>query len=245
MKTKRENPLKVLFSFSGEARGKMTGSVILAFIGEMFGMAPYFVVTLLAKELYEGTATVERAAVMAVTAAVFQRMGLGEILHTAVMGYRAADSEVGALLNGGGIVSMLNVSAIICISSSYSGIFKETALLTGVKGLILSISRKITPFGGIMVTSVITSMVACNQSLAIMLTSQLCAEVEPDREQFAIDIENSTVTIAPLVPWSIAGGVPLATIGGPTACILFACFLYLLPAYTFVCRLVKRSRKIV
>ena len=52
MKTKRENPLKVLFSFSGEARGKMTGSVILAFIGEMFGMAPYFVVTLLAKELY-------------------------------------------------------------------------------------------------------------------------------------------------------------------------------------------------
>lgn len=70
MKTKRENPLKVLFSFSGEARGKMTGSVILAFIGEMFGMAPYFVVTLLAKELYEGTATVERAAVMAVTAAV-------------------------------------------------------------------------------------------------------------------------------------------------------------------------------
>lgn len=61
MKTKRENPLKVLFSFSGEARGKMTGSVILAFIGEMFGMAPYFVVTLLAKELYEGTATVERA----------------------------------------------------------------------------------------------------------------------------------------------------------------------------------------
>ena len=140
---------------------------------------------------------------------------------------------------------MLNVSAIICISSSYSGIFKETALLTGVKGLILSISRKITPFGGIMVTSVITSMVACNQSLAIMLTSQLCAEVEPDREQFAIDIENSTVTIAPLVPWSIAGGVPLATIGGPTACILFACFLYLLPAYTFVCRLVKRSRKIV
>lgn len=70
MKTKRENPLKVLFSFSGEARGKMTGSVILAFIGEMFGMAPYFVVTLLAKELYEGAATVERAAVMAVTAAV-------------------------------------------------------------------------------------------------------------------------------------------------------------------------------
>ncbi len=181
----------------------------------------------------------------AVTAAVFQRMGLGEILYTAAMGYRAADREVGALLNGGGIISMLNVSAIICISSSYSGIFKETALLTGVKGLILSISRKITPFGGIMVTSVITSMVACNQSLAIMLTSQLCAEVEPDREQFAIDIENSTVTIAPLVPWSIAGGVPLATIGGPTACILFACFLYLLPAYTFVCRLVKRSRKIV
>ena len=71
MKTKRENPLKVLFSFSGEARGKMTGSVILAFIGEMFGMAPYFVVTLLAKELYEGTGHGGTGGrVMAVTAAV-------------------------------------------------------------------------------------------------------------------------------------------------------------------------------
>lgn len=70
----------------------------------------------------------------AVTAAVFQRMGLGEILYTAAMGYRAADREVGALLNGGGIISMLNVSAIICISSSYSGIFKETALLTRRQG---------------------------------------------------------------------------------------------------------------
>ena len=70
MNEKKTNPLKTLFSFAGEAKGKMTLSVILAVIGEIFGMAPYFAVALLAKQLYEGTATVQRAAMIAGTAAL-------------------------------------------------------------------------------------------------------------------------------------------------------------------------------
>lgn len=70
MREKQENPLKVLFSFAGEAKGRMTLSVLLALVGELFGMAPYFAVALLAKEIYEGTATVESAALIAGTAAI-------------------------------------------------------------------------------------------------------------------------------------------------------------------------------
>lgn len=70
MKEKKSNPLKTLFSFAGEAKGRMTLSVILAVIGEIVGMAPYFAVALLAKQLYEGTATVQKAALIAGTAAV-------------------------------------------------------------------------------------------------------------------------------------------------------------------------------
>ena len=50
MKEKQESPLKVLFSFSGEAKGRMTLSVLLALAGETAGMAPYFAVALLAKQ---------------------------------------------------------------------------------------------------------------------------------------------------------------------------------------------------
>ena len=70
MNTKQENMLKVLFSFAGEAKGRMALSVILAVTGEMFGMAPYFAVALLAKQIYAGTATMAGAAVIAGTAAV-------------------------------------------------------------------------------------------------------------------------------------------------------------------------------
>jgi ATP-binding cassette subfamily B protein len=70
MKKKQENPIKVLFSFAGEAKGKMTLSVILAVIGELFGMAPFFAVAILASQIYNGTATVGGAAVIATVAAL-------------------------------------------------------------------------------------------------------------------------------------------------------------------------------
>lgn len=70
MTEKRENPLKTLFSFAGEAKGRMTLSVVLALIGELFGMAPYLAVAVLAKRLYEGTLTVPGTAAIAGVAAV-------------------------------------------------------------------------------------------------------------------------------------------------------------------------------
>ena len=69
MTEKKQNPIKTLFSFSGEARGRMTGSVLLALLGELFGIAPFFAVALLAAQLYDGTATIPVAAVIAGAAA--------------------------------------------------------------------------------------------------------------------------------------------------------------------------------
>lgn len=70
MKGKKENPLKTLFSFAGEAKGRMTLSVVLAVIGELFGMAPFFAVAALANQIFNGTATLAGTAVIAVAAAV-------------------------------------------------------------------------------------------------------------------------------------------------------------------------------
>lgn len=70
MKERQENPVKVLFRFAGEDKGRMTLSVVLAVAGELFGMAPFFAVALLASQVYSGTATVPRAALIAGAAAV-------------------------------------------------------------------------------------------------------------------------------------------------------------------------------
>ncbi|MEA4847272.1 MAG: ABC transporter ATP-binding protein [Clostridiaceae bacterium] len=68
-KEKKQNPIIVLFSFAGEARGRMSLSVLLAILGELFGMAPFFVVAVLASHLYTGTATVREAALLSAGAA--------------------------------------------------------------------------------------------------------------------------------------------------------------------------------
>ncbi|ETY71266.1 Na+/H+ antiporter NhaC family protein [Bifidobacterium moukalabense] len=158
-----------------------------------------------------------------------QHMDWLSVARALVFGYHCTDSRVAPLIDGGGIVSMIKVMLIVCISSSYSGIFQETGLLRGAHLLVRRIADRIGGFGATFVTSMVTGCVACNQTLSIMLTDQLCREVEPDEHRHAINLEDTAVVVAPLIPWSIAGAVPLASVGAPTVSLLFACFLYLLP----------------
>lgn len=138
------------------------------------------------------------------------------------------------MLNGGGIQSMLKVTAIVCLSSSYSGIFQKTGLLNRAKQDIETVSQCTSPYFAALCTSVVSGMIACNQTLTIMLTYQLCADTETDSGRLAGYLENTAVMLAPLVPWSIAGAVPLAAIGAPAASLFFACFLYLLPLWQLI-----------
>lgn len=162
---------------------------------------------------------------------LLQHLRPGELLRFALLGYQAREEAVGAMLNGGGVASMLKVAAIVCISSAYSGIFQKTGLLDRLQRTILGLSRRITPYGAMLLTSIFAAAIACNQTLAIMLTHQLCKDAQPSREAAALGLENSAVVVAPLIPWSIAGGVPLASVGAPTASLCFAFFLYLLPLW--------------
>ena len=164
---------------------------------------------------------------------LIQDISLTELAGIAIWGYKPEAAEVAALLSGGGVQSMVKVFCIVCLSSCYSGMFNGTGLLEGFRGSLNRLSKKILPFGSILITSVITVMISCNQTLAIMLTHQLCMDAEPDPETMASHLENTAVVIAPLIPWSIAGAVPLATVGAPTISILTACYLYLLPVWNY------------
>ena len=157
-------------------------------------------------------------------------------------GYTAADPAVGALLDGGGILSMLQVILIVCISSAYAGIFRETGLLDRLKAGVARISRPITPFGGMLAAAVLSACIACNQTLTIMLTHQLCGDVEHNRQRFALELENSAVLVAPLIPWSIASATPLAAIGAPQTSLLTAFFCIGLPLCYLAARLLHRHR---
>ena len=152
-----------------------------------------------------------------------------ELLNFAVTGYAPKDVELAEIMSGGGIISMANVIAIVCLSSCYAGIFQATGFLNRLQGLMIDIGEKFSSFASVVVAAVLTSMIACNQTLAIMLTHQLCRKVEPRAEIFALQIENSAVVISPLIPWSIAGAAILTPIDAPTISICAAWYLILIP----------------
>lgn len=163
-----------------------------------------------------------------------QGVSFAELARLLFFGYRAADPRIGAMMNGGGVFSMLSVAATVCISSSYAGIFDGTGLLLGLKQGIERLARRVSPFGATLVTAVLTCMASCNQTLASILTHQLCRNLEPDRERMAIYIENSSILIAPLIPWSIACVTAVTTVGAPLASAALAFYLYLVPVWNLV-----------
>ena len=164
-------------------------------------------------------------------AVLIQKYPVPKLPALCVSGFQPDDMQINRLMGGGGILSNMKVIAIVGISSCYSGMFEGTGFLNGIEALMEKLGSRITPYGTTLLTSIVTSAISCNQTLAIMLTSQLCGENNPERSSFALDLENTVVVIAPMIPWSIAGAVPLAAIGAPNISIAVAFYLYLLPLW--------------
>lgn len=165
-------------------------------------------------------------------AIIFQGVTVEKLIHTLwAGGIFEEGSRLAALLDGGGVSSMVEVGAIVLVSASYSGIFSATPLLSGIKNRLKHTSIKLTPFGTVILTSILSSMVSCNQSLGTILTWQICDDLYQDKEELAIALENSVILIAALIPWAIAGAVPVATIGAEITCLVAAFYLYLVPIW--------------
>lgn len=209
-------------------------------------LAPAAVILLLSALRLNVKLTMAASILTAIPLCLFlQHVAPLDLLRTALTGFRAADGEIGAMLNGGGVTSMLKVMGIVCLSSSYSGIFRKTGILDGAKHAVEALARRTTPFTATLCTSVLAIMVACNQALAVMLTQQLCGDLNPDASSFAVDLEDTAIVIVALVPWAIGAAVPLAALGAPSSSILLACFLYLLPLWRLAGSLLRGEKAAV
>ncbi|EEV20776.1 Na+/H+ antiporter family protein [Treponema vincentii ATCC 35580] len=177
------------------------------------------------------------------SAVFFQHLGMAELIKILFFGFHPQNAGLAKLMGGGGIVSMIRVSAIICISSCYSGMFKGTHFFEGMQQLMRKLGSRITSFGSVLTASIFASSIACNQTLAIMLTHQMCDGLIDDNNEFASYLEDTAVVVAPLMPWSIAISVPLTSIGAPSVALLPAFFLYLIPLWNLLVNIVRQRRK--
>lgn len=152
----------------------------------------------------------------------------------------------GAVLSGvffGDRCSPVSTSALLISELTHTDIYDNLRAMVRTAFVPFALTCAVyAVLGAMFCTAVAASMIACNQTLSILLTHQLCADTEPDGPSCAIDLENSVVVLAPLVPWSIAGAVPLASAGAPEQSLLAACYLYLIPLCSLVWKLLRRRR---
>ena len=179
-----------------------------------------------------------------IIAIFFQKESVTSLVNYCVYGFHHSNEKLNSMMKGGGILSMLNVGLIVAISSSYSGIFKETKMLVLMKKYLKEFSEKTSNYFVIFLSSIISGAIACNQSLGIILTYELCEELE-DKQNMAIILENTIVLLAGLIPWNIAMAVPLKTIDIGLMSGLFAFYLYFLPLWNLFLGIIKEKRKII
>ena len=179
-----------------------------------------------------------------IIAMFFQKESVTSLVNYCVYGFHHSNEKLNSMMRGGGILSMLNVGLIVAISSSYSGIFKETKMLVLMKKYLKEFSEKTSNYFVIFLSSIISGAIACNQSLGIILTYELCEELE-DKQNMAIILENTIVLLAGLIPWNIAMAVPLKTIDIGLMSGLFAFYLYFLPLWNLLLGIIKEKRKII
>lgn len=173
-----------------------------------------------------------------------QKLSLGYVLKTMLLGFHPVDNpELCRLLEGGGIFSMVDVALIVCLSSCFSGIFEETGLLSQIDRLLMKLSKHITKEATFLLTAIFTCMVSCNQSLATILTNDLSRSYEADKSKRAEWMENTVIVVAPLIPWNIAGAVPLAILGASDSSLFYAWYLYLLPLFMLATGLISAIKK--
>lgn len=211
----------------------VTSILSRAFRLSWVALAPAILVVVLALLKVDVIITMLSSLLLACGICIFvQHVPILDLPQLLLFGLRAPGATVANMVNGGGVFSMLNVVFIVAISSSYAGLFQSTHLLRRMCEMVADLSDKSTPFLSILITSMFTSMVSCNQTLAIMLTNNLCEHTEKSSSALALDIENSAVILAPLVPWSISNISVLSAIGAPSMSLLAASFLYLLPLWS-------------
>lgn len=178
------------------------------------------------------------AAAAAVVAVVMQGFSVTEVLSAAWSGYHPEAPALAAVLSGGGVTSMAVSYVIVAVTGLYSGILEGTGALKPLSSKALALASRIGRFPAMIVVSTLCAGVLCNQAVTSMMGSQLLEGAYDNREELAMDIENSGILIAGLIPWSIACSIPLAMLGAGNGAILYAFLLWLIPiCYLFTKKL--------
>lgn len=178
--------------------------------------------------------------VASVISASLQQHNLIEILKYLFLGFHLdSASPLYTIIKGGGIVSMWKASLVVFVSCSLGGIFDGTSMLKNVENILMRARTRGELFSYTTIVSILTAAFGCSQSISVVLTNQLMAntykEKKVDKYKLAVDLENTGIILAALIPWNIAALVPTTTMNvSNIGFIPYAFYLYLIPIMTII-----------
>ncbi|MEO0770015.1 MAG: Na+/H+ antiporter NhaC family protein, partial [Cyanobacteria bacterium J06649_4] len=152
-----------------------------------------------------------------------QHYSLFQLLRFMTVGYELEqETPLKAVLVGGGLLPMLKATVVVFISTAFAGIFSGSKVLNFVDSWLSRLKNARRRAQATVLVSLFTNIFGCTQTIAIVLTGQImqpyyvnseAKKVDSNlignpQEQLAIDLEDSAVVMAPLIPWNIAGLIP-------------------------------------
>lgn len=195
---------------------------------------------------------------------IIQGHSISAVLRYIVFGFEINDASnpLHDIMRGGGIVSMLKSALVVFVSTSLTGLLAKLRITDSLKKMVDK--RSYSRCGIFLATSLVSTvsgMLGCNQSIAIIMTENIMrdsyekfdfkktgrkqtANINEANRQLAIDLENSAVPMAGLIPWSIASIVPATTVGvTPLQYMPYAFFMVAVPVCYFLELLVRAKKK--
>ena len=175
-------------------------------------------------------------------ACMVQDVPVFDAVRICIAGYESQSEGIGTILNGGGLLSMVEIAVILVISSTYSGIFSGTGMLLSLQDKLAKACSKVGRFAVMVCMSIGIAAIFCNQTIGTLMCCDIMKKPYLDgggtREELAIDMENSVILIACFIPWSIGCSVPLALLGTDVSSLPFAVYMYAVP----LCYLFTKKR---
>ena len=168
-----------------------------------------------------------------------QHYSLREAINFSLWGFQLKNNtQLETILLGGGLWSMIKVCVVVFLSTALSGLLTSTHSLAWVGRWLRGVQQQRQLFTGTILISLLSAAFGCTQTIAILLTHQLVSAQYQQQghsvQQVAIDLENTAVVLAPMIPWNIAGLVPAALLMAGPGFIPFAVYLYLVPLCNWI-----------
>jgi NhaC family Na+:H+ antiporter len=177
--------------------------------------------------------------IASVIAIFYQQYSLTELLDFIFRGFDLNEpSPLQSILIGGGMIAMSKVVLIVIVSTALAGILAETHVLNFIELFLNKAKSQRQLFLATMFIGTVSAAYGCTQTIAILLTQQLVQKryqsLKLNNNQLAVDLENTVVVISPLIPWNIAGLVPVTLLMSDFSCLPYAFYLYLIPLFNLI-----------